>query len=71
MPIYPVFYLLKGYDKARYLQPEPGPSYGLLMTSTRSTHDIWGFPKITGTILGGPYNKDYSILGSILGSPYI
>ena len=23
-----------------------------------------------GTILGGPHNKDYNILGSILGSPY-
>ena len=23
-----------------------------------------------GTFLGGPHNKDYSILGSILGSPY-
>ena len=31
---------------------------------------IWGFPKIRGTILGGPYNEDSSILGSILGSPY-
>ena len=29
--------------------------------------NIWGFPKIRGTILGGPYNKDYSIWGSILG----
>ena len=31
---------------------------------------IWGFPKIRGTIFGSPHNKDYSILGSILGSPY-
>ena len=23
-----------------------------------------------GYLFGGPYNKDYSILGSILGSPY-
>ena len=23
-----------------------------------------------GTLFGGPHNKDYSILGSILGSPY-
>ena len=30
-----------------------------------------GFPKIRGTFLGGPYNKDYSILGSTLGSPYL
>ena len=30
----------------------------------------WGFPKIMGTFLGGPNKKDYSILGSILGSPY-
>ena len=29
----------------------------------------WGFPKIRGTI-GDPQNKDYSILGSILGFPY-
>ena len=26
-----------------------------------------GFPKIRGTFWGGPYNKDYSNLGSILG----
>ena len=31
---------------------------------------IWNFPKIKGTFWGGPYNKGYSILGSILGSPY-
>ena len=30
---------------------------------------VWGFPKIWGTLIGGPHNKDYSILGSILGSP--
>ena len=29
----------------------------------------WGFPKIRGYLFGGPYNKDYSILGSILGYP--
>ena len=28
----------------------------------------WGFPKLRGTLFGGPHNKDYSILGSILGS---
>ena len=31
---------------------------------------IWKFPKIRGTFLGGLYNKDYSILGSLFGSPY-
>ena len=30
---------------------------------------IWGFPEIRGTIFEGPYNKDYNILGSKLGSP--
>ena len=30
----------------------------------------WGFPKIRGYHFGGLNNKDYSILGSILGSPY-
>ena len=29
---------------------------------------IWGFPKIGAYFFGGPHNKDYSILGSILGS---
>ena len=31
---------------------------------------MWEFPKIRGALFGDPYNKDYSILGSILGSPY-
>ena len=31
---------------------------------------IWGFPIIMDTFLGGSYNKDCSVLGSILGSPY-
>ena len=31
---------------------------------------IKGFPKISGTLLGGPHNKDYRILGFILGYPY-
>ena len=29
----------------------------------------WGFPKIKGILLGGPYTEDCSMLGSILGSP--
>ena len=28
---------------------------------------IWYFPKIKGTLVGGPDKKDYSILGSRLG----
>ena len=31
---------------------------------------MWGFPKTRGTLLGGPFNRDYSTLGSILGSLY-
>ena len=31
--------------------------------------NIWGFPKIRGTILG-PNSKDSRIVGSIFGSPY-
>ena len=30
-----------------------------------------GFPKIKGSFLSGPFNKDYSIFGSTLGSPYL
>ena len=32
---------------------------------------LWGFPKIEGTLLGGPCKKGYGILGSMLGSPYL
>ena len=35
-----------------------------------SSQFTWGFTKIRGTLFRGPYNKDYSILGSILGFPY-
>ena len=45
----------------------------LLAPSTMLVHDRqikWGFPKIRGTFLRGPHNKDHSILGSILESPY-
>ena len=31
---------------------------------------ICRFPKIRGTLFVGPYNKDYTILGYILGSPF-
>ena len=33
---------------------------------------VWGlgFPKIRATFFGGPHIRDYSVLGSILGSPY-
>ena len=31
---------------------------------------VRGLPKIRGAILGGLYDKDCNILGSILGSPY-
>ena len=29
------------------------------------------FPKVRGTILGGPYNKDDGSLGPILGPPFL
>ena len=28
------------------------------------------FPKLGGTLFGGPHNEDHSISGSVLGSPY-
>ena len=31
--------------------------------------EVRGFPKIVIFFWGGPYNKDYSILGQILGHP--
>ena len=41
------------------------PSAPELKTSTH----FWGFPKL-GLPFEGPSNKDYSIFGSVLGSPY-
>ena len=32
--------------------------------------DFWGVSQNQGTLSGGPHNKDYSILGSILGFHY-
>ena len=34
-------------------------------------YDGLGFPKIRGYLFGDPYNKDYSILGSIMGNPNV
>ena len=31
----------------------------------------WDFPKISGTSFWGPYNKDPTIKGAILGSPVL
>ena len=47
---------------------KPGLRFGLSGSPVLS-HAIWGFPKIRGTFFGGPYDKDHSILESILGSP--
>ena len=33
------------------------------------SEDIWEFPKIRGTLVWGPYNKDPIISDTILGSP--
>ena len=41
----------------------------LAVTAFASWRQV-GVSQITGTFLGGPHNKDYSILGSILGSPH-
>ena len=48
-------------------------AFGGLLEGRPSQNErtVWGFPKIRGTFLGGPHNKDYSIWGSILGSPYL
>ena len=46
----------------------PLPPVRLSLGSGRSPPN-GGFPKL-GVLFGGPYNKDYNILGSILGFPY-
>ena len=35
----------------------------------QAIYESWGFPKIRSTFVGS-YNKDYTILGSTLRSPY-
>ena len=41
------------------------------MAGTMIFYGVYGgFPKTSSTFWGGPYHKDYSLLGSILGSPY-
>ena len=42
---------------------------GTLKLKPENLNPIWGFPKIGGYLLGGPHNKDNSILGSGLGCP--
>ena len=37
----------------------------------RLASTYWGFPKLGAPFFGGPYNKDYNMLVSILGSPYL
>ena len=45
-------------------------SKGMLILETKKADcKVWGFPKIR-YFSGGPYNKDYSILGSSLRSEY-
>ena len=41
-----------------------------LPDTSYSQNPKWGFPKIRGTFLGGPHNKNYDILGSILRFPF-
>ena len=43
------------------------PDLELLRTS--SAYHTWDFPKIRVPLLGGPYNKDPTNWGIILGSP--
>ena len=50
---------------AKLSPPAPEPEQAL------SYSGYGGFLKIMDTVLGGPYNKDYSVLGSMLGCPYL
>ena len=55
-----------GRITARHMLPESG---GSLSRQDKQQAVIRSFPKL-GLLLGGPFNKDHSILGSTLGSPY-
>ena len=55
----------RGMPDARRYLPKPAVSeFG-----SGGLEAIWEFPKIRGTLLWGPYNKDPTIWGAILGSP--
>ena len=54
------------YFGAPYLWKPPSTS----PKDRANVERTWGFPKIRGTLFRGPYNQDYSIFGSILGSPF-
>ena len=59
--------------KKRYSCPTRHELLGshLMLGGSSVSQSIWGFPKITFLgAFGGPHNKDYGILGSMLGSPY-
>ena len=43
---------------------ERGVTVGALLCLTN-----WEFPKIRGTVFWGPYHKDPTIQGTVLGSP--
>ena len=58
--------LLYGFSLAT--APEVPHVGQLVPRYTRSlTRNIWGFPKIRGPLLGSPYHKSPTILGSIVG----
>ena len=72
--------VIQGIDVLMFVGPEAGIC-GLLRSRELEHADVcrvieglvfWGFrvPEIRGTFFWGPRKKDYSILGSILGSPY-
>ena len=56
--------------KASCVWAPPSSSFRLSRCPISPARLYGGFPKLGGSLIGGPYNKDYSILGSILGSPH-
>ena len=42
-----------------------------MIPSDHGCRALWGLPKIRGTLLGGPHNKDYSIWGLYWGPPIL
>ena len=48
---------------------QTAPRFSTLCFAEQCVKFIWDFPKVRGTLFWGPYNKDPTISGSILGSP--
>ena len=55
-----------------WARPLMVPGRPLAQSAFKAMPGVYGgFPTLRGTFFGGPYNRDYNLLGSLLGSPIL